>query len=544
MAGKVEPALKRSPEPPFPDSAGRGWFIAAIAFMALHVGLAWLGREIGVLTGQDDVEYMVLAESLRHGTYRELFHTGAPFHYQYPPGYPALLGGWGAIAGTAFDRLVALNIALSGAALGLLFVTLHRTFDSRFAAVSVGVLAVNPELVRTAGAIMSEPAYLFLSLLALYLVVRGGDRTRWLVAAGVIAIFAALTRTVGLTLVAALTVHWLFERRWRLVAVPAVIGVTLLGGWLLWSALDDDLRPGFSYVAELQSLWSGGGGARPLFERLPHYAVAYVSDFMPASLAMPTVAGTIIDNVAGILLMGVSLAAGWWVLFQRWRTAALYLAAYALLLAVWLWAVGRFLVPVVPLLTVAVLAGAGAVAARMRERLRLPATLVFAAVLGLGGALRTGALVSERWSCAHDAAWPDIACLTADQSSYFEALRWIDATLPQDAVLLSAKSGALWHYTDRRAVRYAEAMAQSADGFLPWMRARGADHIVLASLWIEDAWALADLISANCDQIRIEAAFPPRTWVFRIAADVTPAQAAATCAVVAEFVRTVRGRAG
>jgi hypothetical protein len=536
----VEHALERSSEPT--PVGGRGWVIAAAVFITLHIVLAWLGREIGVLTGQDDVEYLSLAESLRHGTYRELFHIGAPFHFQYPPGYPALLAVWGGIAGTGFDTLVVLNIVLSASALALLFLTLRRAFDARFAAVCVGVLAVNPELLRPAGAIMSEPAYLFFSLLALYCVVRAGDRTRWLVAAGAIAIVAALTRMPGLTLLVGLTVHWLLERRWKLVLIPAGLGITLLGGWLLWSALDGAVRPGFSYIAELQSLWTGGGGARPFLERMPRYALVYLIDFLPASLAIPTFPGTIVDNITATVLMCASLVAGWLVLLRRWRPAALYLVAYSALLTVWLWAVGRFLVPVVPLLVVALLAGGGALAARLREGARFAVTLVFAGILFAGGLYHAVLHVNEQLICEHDAEWPDPLCLTEDQRSYFEALRWIDRTLPQDAVLLTAKPGALWYYTDRYGVRYAEAMAQSRDSFVPWLREQGATHIVLAALWIEDAWGLADLILANCDRLRHEITFAPRTSVFRID-DVSPDEAAATCTVVNAFVRTVRGRA-
>jgi hypothetical protein len=520
-----------------------GSVIAVLFFLALHAALAWQSRAIGVLTGQDDVEYLVLAESLRQGTYRETFRVGTPFHYQYPPAYPAMLAVWGMLLGTHFDTLVALSIALSTCALGVLFLVLRRIFDARFGALCIGVLAVNPELVQAAGAIMSEPAYLCVSLLALYLVARAGDRTGGLVMGAAVAILSALTRTAGVTLVAALALHWLLERRWKLVGIPALLGALLLGGWLLWSALDRQLRPGASYVGELLSLWSGTDTAPPFLERLPRHFANYVVHLIPTSLAIPAVPGTPIDNVFALLLLGVSGIAGYGVLWKRWRPAGLYLATFAALLAVWLWAIGRFLVPVIPLLLVVLLAGAAQIGGRLRERFRVPAMVALAALLALGGATRSWALMRERMQCERGGIWPATACLTADQQSYFEALRWIERNLPRDAVLVTAKSGALWHYTGRRVVSLSESLAQSEDTFVPWLQVQGARWILLSSLAIEDAQGLAPLVRANCNLLQLDAAFAPLTFLFQTASRLTPEQATTSCAAVETYLEAVRDRA-
>ena len=69
--------------------------LAAAALVLLHAVLCWLARPAGILTGQDDVEYLVLGQALREGSYHLLFRVDAQLHAQYPPGYPAMIAVWG-----------------------------------------------------------------------------------------------------------------------------------------------------------------------------------------------------------------------------------------------------------------------------------------------------------------------------------------------------------------------------------------------------------------------------------------------------------------
>jgi hypothetical protein len=539
-------------------SAGRAhrWLILAGVAVTLHVVAAWLAREPGILTGQDDAEYIALAQSLRQGGYRELYRVDAPLHRTYPPGYPAALAVWGAPFGDSFDALVALNVLLSAAALVIMFVCLRRLLGAPVAALATAVLALNPVLVAYAGSVRSEPLYIVLTLLCVYAMLRAEGRWQWLAVASAAALLAAFTRTIGVTLLAALALHWLLERRWKLVGIPAAIASFALAAWLGWTALDPEQYAGASYIAELRSLWRGLDWTGPLPGRAVTTTLHYVTAAIPHQLALPTVAGTRIDNMAFVLLAATLALAGWLTMLRHWRPAALYMLVYAGLLAIWLYAVDRFMLPLLPFIVAAMFAGV-VVVSRLLDmparshpvaRPHAPAFAAALAVLMLAGAApRTAALVRDRMECVRTGELPPAECMSADQASWFEAVRHIRARLPEDAVLLTAKYATLWLYTGRRSISYEAAIRQDTAALVPWLQRQGADWILLGSLHVAEAPRLAPLLQANCDRLVLEAFFPPRTYLFRVrqepvAPGATRPRSADACASLADYRQGTRGR--
>src|SRR6185436_3869563 len=200
--------------------------------LGLHAVLAWIGRMPGVLTGEDEAIYLLLARQLRHFTYKDVFLTGQPMHAMYPPGYPALLALWGFLVGQRFDELLLLSLACSVAALLLVFLMVRQLWSSTVALLVLAALAVNPFLVDRAGTLASEAPYMLLTMVALWCALRGDRRN--LILAGAAAVAAALTRSIGLTAVAALAAHWLWGRRYA--AAGAGVAAALVGaGWVVWS---------------------------------------------------------------------------------------------------------------------------------------------------------------------------------------------------------------------------------------------------------------------------------------------------------------------
>ena len=134
----------------------RSWFGLPIALVVLHALISWIGRAPGILTGEDDVRYIILGRAIKIGEYRELWASGMPEHHMYPPGYPALLAAWTSVVGNSFSSLVALQLALGVATLAFIFDALRRVVSPTVALGSLFVLAVNPHLIRAAGTVMSE----------------------------------------------------------------------------------------------------------------------------------------------------------------------------------------------------------------------------------------------------------------------------------------------------------------------------------------------------------------------------------------------------
>jgi hypothetical protein len=106
--------------------------------------------------------------------------------------------------------------------------------------------------------------------------------------------------------------------------------------------------------------------------------------------------------------------------------------------------------------------------------------------------------------------------MSEDQRSYFDALRWIDANTPADAVFLTAKPGALYVYTGRRSIAFDRSAREPEPTFIEFVRDAGAEWILLGSLHNQEPARLAGRMKINCERLRVAAVFPPRTWLFRI----------------------------
>jgi MFS family permease len=489
------------------------------AALGVHATLAWVGRPPGILTGQDDAQYLMLAQSLRQGGYHELFRVDLPVHALYPPGYPAMLALWGWPAGDRFDALVALGILLSVATLGFLFLALRRRFDDFTAAAAVVVLAFSPAWVRTAATVGSEVAYGWAAMLALLLAARADDvpagtrARRWLAAAGVAAIFAGLTRVAGVTLLAALAAHWALDRRWRPVAWLGAAGAATVGAWLVWTGVAPDQHVGVSYAADLGAGLSDSPWVRPLPGRVPHHVDFYARQFLSA-LAVPNVPGTKLDSAAVLAGLGALVAAGLPALVRRWRPAALYLGCYAVLLAVWTFAESRYFVPLLAVLVPSLVLGALATGRRVLPSRPRAVAVTLVALLAVAGLARSTRDARRAAECGRGGPMPPDACLSADQAAFFAALRWVRDHTPPDAVVLTAKYAPFHYYTGRQTPSFRGALARGTDGLLPFLEAHGAGRILYTGLLVAEFNRLLPRLAALCDRLVIERHFPPRTYLF------------------------------
>jgi hypothetical protein len=507
----------REPEPAAPR------LVAAVvaAILIAHVVLAWWSRPPGILTGQDDAQYLALAQSLRQGGYYETFRIDNPIHSLYPPGYPLLLAVWGGLFGDRFDTLVASSVLLSAASLLLWFAALRRRFPVAVAGSAQVLLALNPDLIEMASTVRSEIGYLFWTVLAWYLIgadrepaarVAGRARTGW---GGAAAIVATMTRIVGVTMLLALIADWLSRRRWRTAAGLALGALVPVGGWLVWTSVAPDQYVGMSYAADLAAGLTDRPWVTPLPGRIPDHLLFYSQTFLRA-IGVPNLPGTAVESAAALILLGAALAVGWWALLQTWRALALYLLFSFGLLAVWTFTEHRYFAPLMVVVVPAVLLGVDTIV-RRRWPLRASAVTVGVALLLAGGAGWRSLEQAGRYrGCQRGAEPPAGSCLTPDQRAFFEALRWIRDRLPPDAVLLSAKYAALHYYTGRRTTPYRAALARDTSALLPFLAEQKTDWILLTNLLNLEPRRLVPKLEPLCRQLALERHFPPRAYLLRV----------------------------
>jgi hypothetical protein len=274
---------------------------------------------------------------------------------------------------------------------------------------------------------------------------------------------------------------------------------------------------------------------------MPSTVTFYFTRALPWTMAVPTIPGTIVDNIllVGVILTG--LIGGMIVMARRWRGAVLYVLAYAVLLYFYTWVQDRFLIPILPLILPLTLIGLASVAGRIRRSWALPAALAFAVLAAIGGTIRTTELVASRSACDHNGMRPPAACLSTDQISYFAALDYINNHTAPGARILAIKPEPLYLNTGRRTVYAPRALTVQPGEFLAHLRAQGTDYVLLGSLQGLEPRRLPSRMLADCEVYAVERFIPPRTYLFRLR-EVGEAPASDGCHALLEFLSANRNR--
>jgi hypothetical protein len=289
----------------------------------------------------DGAGYAVLGWSLASGQgYRALDHPGRPRHAHFPPGYPIALAALWSVTGRSVVAAHVFSWACTTAAVVLAWRWFRALYPRRIALALGLALAINWTWVRIGGEIRSEPLYLLLGQLAVWLATRSGRR-----GLGVVLGAATLTRHVGIALALAIGIDLGVRHRWRAAVTMALVMAAMLVPWVIWMAV---IGQGTQV-----GLVPGRGLGRVVAENAWFYVRR-----MPDQVTGPLV------EVATVFRPGWAWPAGMWavgatgVIVAGWvasarssrrRLAALVPATTLPLLLAWPFTeAGRFLVPLVP----------------------------------------------------------------------------------------------------------------------------------------------------------------------------------------------------
>ncbi len=525
------------------EATPRWAWVAAAGLLLLHATCGWLARTAGVTHSNDDALYVLLAEQLQHLSYREVFHVGAPWHGQYPPGWPALLALTLELSGGKLEPAFALVALLSTAGLALFFDAARRVVPAPIALAALAGASLNTLVVNYAGRLMSEAAFLFWTALALWTAVRRArsGRNGWLTDTAVLA--ATLTRMIGVVLVAGAIAARVLERRWRQAAVLAAAASVLVGGWVLWSVAAPEKVVGRSYVADAALIAADTPGTGPLvrIKSAALRAAELLAMTIPRIVAFPKFEGTLTDNIAWLILVVAAGGTGLLWLWGRWRLLVLYLVGYTVLLCFWPWAPRRFWGPVQPFILLAILTGTWVLVRRMWERGAVVAALLVAGIVLAEGVPGTIANVARGLRCDRRDPWNSEACYDPDQRSFFAAVRHARDSLPTGAIYLVEREAAFAYHTGRR-VLHAERMLAVPDSvFHIALAERGVEYVLLGRLTDVEVNRLSAKLASACEHFEVEASFPPHTLLLRLKSAMDPAEPNA-CAAIGNYRRTTPRR--
>ena len=218
--------------------------LPALALALIGVGLVLYLTRDGAGAGGDSAWYVMGAQNLLEGNGFARFSGGGELRpiTGFPPFFSLVLASIAVTGLDGFAGAQVLNTLLFGANLVLTGLLIYKASGSRWGTV-IGVLLAltSANLIESHSWVMSEPLYMFISLLVAHLVCLGipAANRRYLAIAGVLSAAAILTRYSGFSLLAAggITIALLGPRsaRWRLPSTALFVGLGL-GPAIWWLA--------------------------------------------------------------------------------------------------------------------------------------------------------------------------------------------------------------------------------------------------------------------------------------------------------------------
>ncbi len=498
----------------------------------------------------DDGIYLALAKSLAEGHgYHLQYLPGAPAAVHYPFGYPVLLAAlwtlWPSFPANE-PLLRGANAVLMGVAAAL--ITAHllpRLGTPRWlTALAVVLAATAVPMVAVATVLFSEPLFLVFVAGACWAAdaarERGGRRALGLaLLAGLLAGAAALTRSIGVTVIGGVVLSLAVARRPREAVAAAIPAALLLLPWQFWSrahhgAVDpliasnygtygDFLRQGGAGWLSLSSL---GEIARPL-----------------AAITLPPVPG-MLRTLLGLITL-VVLVAGFIALTRRAPAAGWMLWCYVAIVAAWPYAPDRFLWGVLPWLAVAFVAGVRwmtdgswqlAVGSRQlaggwqlaagseqsEAGVPIAANRKLPAILGWLAAASVAAGFGLFQIRGYLAGGPT-ATQIGISATMNDILPWIRSATDTGAVIAGEDEALIWLYTGRRAVpsylwrvRGRASESFGADSLHAWLERAGATHLIVTGPGSEAAPTIDALLAARRGYLELVRVWPGQLLAFRI----------------------------
>ncbi|MEK6253212.1 MAG: hypothetical protein N2B05_00810 [Gemmatimonadales bacterium] len=474
--------------------------IAAVVVLTVLMVTIRSQEPIGAGIYYDDGAYLALARSVAAGdgyAYSNL--PGEVPGVKYPPAYPAVL----AVTWKAFGlypenltALKALNALFWSLAAGGMFLLFAR--GSRMRAVAIGLVTTYAFLtvpsMSVATVLLSEPLFLLACVGALLIAAADparagpgpdvaavesrwfGGELGWAAAAGLAGAVAFLTRSIGLTLIVALLLPLLLQRRWQSAGfLTAMAGVPAIA-WLAWArAHTADVPDPIAGQYGSYGNWLGQGLEGRAFSRLGEVVEANWGPFVETLqfVWVPRASGLALGVV--LLTLGAAALYGALNVWKRNPALVLFPVVYLGLVFIWPYEPYRFYYAIVPLLTLLAFEGLWEAAPKIRgdlPRWGIPVAAIVAAVFAVNALVYHGRGHSAR-------SWASPQTIPA--RAYAPLNEWIRTNTAPDEVIASALDPYVHWDTGRPAVPSWRFLADDYGRYdrTPEVLAAGLDSVII-----------------------------------------------------------------
>ncbi|MEP7306004.1 MAG: hypothetical protein ABJA98_10850 [Acidobacteriota bacterium] len=440
----------------------RGWLYAALVAGAISA-MAFSTMRPGVLgLFHDDGIYAVTARSLAAGTgYRIVSLPGAPAQTKYPFLYPYLLS-WVWRASPAFPANVLLLksvnalIALAVMLLGYALFCRHTGRFGISALAYVFLVGTNMLLVSAADFTLSDNLFQIFVIACLLLHEQGarGRSSWWIWFGAVMASLGFLTRVPGASLVIAGLVWTVVEKSRREAIIYAAIAAGLTIPWFVWRAdavaVTNPLLP---YYTEYET------SAIALAPSHPYQAWQILSG--NARYLLQSLDATFLLQPSALLRWSVVVLVllGSWVLLRRRLTfLVVFVAVYTGAVLNHPFVPGRYVVPLVPIVLLALFAGAFEAHARLANWAGSPRNdKVIAGLVGVPIALLMA--LNLVWFRSYNRSSSDDHVrgfgrhFAYGWSGFTETFEWVRNHTAENELLATPYDPMYYLYTGRKGVR-------------------------------------------------------------------------------------------
>lgn len=379
---------------------------------------------------KDDGVYLATAWSIsRGGGYRVASLPDNPWNVKYPPLYPLLLSPAFLLGGSLEQSLAIANVLqwLSLPAFALLTLRIARKLTSP-APLVVVLMCISywgaVEAVHSPLSDLWAAALVIAALLAF-------DRSA--LAAGLLASAAYLVRTISVTVMAAIALEYVLQKKFRSVAIfSAVVAVPVLF-WTAWSnAHAPPLRDFNDHFMSVYSDEFAHEFPRQNPIRRIGLQLLLISNQVGRMLIPPFIGGDSLNLFRLFLGAGCLLCLGFLP-----RIFRLYCALSLIVILFWPWTpFARFFVPLLPLVATGVAIAASRVACRFSSPLPSPVA---------------GAWFASMMIVAEYGYVQLIAHYKAQNETLRPAYDWIRRNTPPDARFSAFRDATLFFHTGRRA---------------------------------------------------------------------------------------------
>ena len=483
----------------------------------IHLVLAWSFRTPVIATMQDDAEYVLLSRELAQGEYRDTYDVNAPAHAKFPPGYPAFLAGLSKLFGEREPVFMFASAVLSAGALLFFLIWGRRTFSPLTWYASAAAVSLNQVMIQLAGTILSEPLFLFLVYLALWIenTSVSGRATWW---ATIVTSLATVVRSAGLAVSVALIGTRMLQRRWIAAAALAALTAVTGGLWTWYSAHAPQQEERLLYVADFQRTLSGDDPSRSIADLLRNKAEALTIDELPTALVIPVFPRSVIDNAIGALIIVVMLPIGMVLLWMRSKPAAAVLLVYGALYIAWPYNSVRLLAPAFPLVVLALFLAAEYLGTKLPLRWGVPI-----AVGSLAVYLATGMMlkfVRERHTFAAcekgNTPYSQPGCFpTEGDWPFMQAADYARRNISAESVVFTGKESSFYYHTGLRTVNSNALLKEDSTTIANALRDRGVEWVVVSNAG-PFRWHMGVLVASACKDFELVKQFDSRTMILRV----------------------------